>query len=83
MDKFHWQNHQSCSIGYNMAEYPELCQPRADLGGKKINSQQSEQINRSIRKLATVAAYLGWENYLKLITMVFVEKNLKRKGEFQ
>ena len=54
-----------------MDEYPSL---------KRINSQVSEQTNRSLRKLSIVLAYYGWENYLKLIEFFLVAKNLKIKN---
>ena len=54
-----------------MGEYPSL---------NDVNSQVSEQLNRSLRKLAIVLAYMGWENYLKLIELFLVTKNLKKKG---
>ena len=54
-----------------MDEYPFL---------SDVNSQISEQLNRSLRKLATILAYSEWENYLKTLEMFFVTKNLKIKG---
>ena len=54
-----------------MDEYPSL---------KKVNSQVSEQTNRSLRKLSVVLAYYGWENYLRVIELFLVMKNLKNKG---
>ena len=47
---------------------------------KRINRQVSEQTNRSLRKLSIVLAYYGWENYLKLIELFLVVKNLKIKN---
>ena len=70
VDRKHWDNHTACSSGYNMDEYPCL---------KKVNSQISEQTNRSLRKLSVVLAYYGWENYLKVIEIFLVTKNLKNK----
>ena len=47
------------SINYGcMDEYPIL---------KHINSQVSEQTNRSLRKLLVILAYYGWDNYLKIL----------------
>ena len=50
VDRKHWDNHTACSQAYNMDEYPAL---------KKVNSQVSEQTNRSLRKLSIVLAYYG------------------------
>ena len=53
VDRCHWPNHTSCSSGYNISEYNEL---------KDINTQMAEQINRSLRKLATPLAFTNWKN---------------------
>ena len=71
VDRKHWDNHTSCSQAFCMDEYPAL---------KKINSQISEQTNRSIRKLSVVLAYYGWENYKKVIELFLVARNLKIKN---
>ena len=71
VDRKHWENHTTCSQAFCMDEYPSL---------KRINSQVSEQTNRSLRKLSIVLAYYGWENYLKLIELFLVAKNLKIKN---
>ena len=71
VDRKHWNNHTACSQAFCMDLYPSL---------KKINSQVSEQTNRSLRKLSIVLAYYGWENYLKVLELFFVTRNLKIKG---
>ena len=71
VDRKHWPNHTACSDSYNIDEYPFL---------SNVNSQISEQLNRSLRKLATILAYSEFENYLKTLEMFFVTKNLKIKG---
>ena len=61
VDRTHWKNHQACHLGYNMDLYPQL---------KGVNSQQAEQINRSLRSLSVVLASqpltITWEslNYI-------------------
>ena len=65
-----WENYTFCSLAYNMDEYPCL---------KKIKSQISEQTNISLRKLSVVLAYYGWENYLRVIEIFLVTKDLKNK----
>ena len=69
VDRKHWDNHTACSQAYNMDEYPAL---------KKVNSQVSEQTNRSLRKLFIVLAF--GENYLCVINLFFVSKNSKNKA---
>ena len=71
VDRKHWDNHTTCSQAFCMDEYPSL---------RKVNSQVSEQTNRSLRKRSIVLAYYGWENYLKVIELFLVAKNLKNKG---
>ena len=53
-----------------MDEFPQL---------KSVNSQQAEQINRSLHSLATVLAHLRWETYLKVLELYFGYKNLRAK----
>ena len=71
VDRKHWPNHTACSDSYNIDEYPFL---------SNMNSQISEQLNMSLRKLSTILAYSEWENHLKTLEMFFVTKNLKVKG---
>ena len=71
IDMTHWKNHTSCHVGYNMDEFPQL---------KHVNSQQAEQINRSLRSLSTVLAHYIWETYLKVLELYFVRKNMRIKN---
>ena len=48
-----------------------------------INSQISEQLNWSFRKLPTILAYSEGENYLKRLEMFFVTKNFKGWGNHE
>ena len=73
VDRKHWENHTDCSAGFNMDSYADL---------KTVNSQTCEQTNRSLRKLSVVVAYLGWDNYLKVLELFFVSKNLKVNKKF-
>ena len=70
VDRKHWDNHTTCSQAYCMDEYPSL---------KHVNSQVSEQTNRSLRKLSVVLAYYGWENYLRVLELFLVSRNLRNK----
>ena len=70
IDRTHFKNHKTCFSGYNMDEFPQL---------KSVNSQQAEQINRSLRSLATVLAHLRWETYLKVLELYFVHRILRVK----
>ena len=72
VDRKHWDNHTTCSQAFNMDEYPTL---------RKVNSQVSEQTNRSLRKLSVILAYYGWKNYLKVLLLFFIARKLKIKGE--
>ena len=70
VDRKHWDNHTTCSQAYCMDEYPSL---------KHVNSQVSEQTNQSLRKLSVVLAYYGWENYLRVLELFLVSRNLRNK----
>ena len=48
VDRTHRKNHTACHLGYNMDLYHQL---------KAVNSQQAEQITRSLRSLSVVLAY--------------------------
>ena len=64
------KNHTTCHAGYNIDEFPQL---------KNVNSQQAEQINRSLGSLATVLAHYKWETYLKVFKLFFVGRNMRMK----
>ena len=60
-----------CSVqGYNMDMYPQL---------RGINSQQSEQINRSFRSLSVILAHVTFDTYMKILELYFVYKNVKTR----
>ena len=46
---------------------------------KNVNSQQSEQINRSLRSLSVVLAFSTFEHYMKILEMYFVYKNVETR----
>ena len=71
IDRHHQANHTSCSQGYDMNNYPCM---------NNINSQLAEQLNNSLRKLATVSAYSKFETYKKILEIFVTVKNLKIKG---
>ena len=70
IDRTHYKNHTACHAGYNIDEFPQL---------KNVNSQQAEQISRSLRSLATVLAHYKWETYLKVLELFFVRRNMRLK----
>ena len=70
IDRTHFKNHKTCFSGYNMDAFPQL---------RSVNSQQAEQINRSLHSLATVLAHLRWETYLKVLELYFVHRILRVK----
>ena len=72
IDRTHFKNHTACHAGYNIDEFPQL---------KNVNSQQAEQINRSLRSLATVLAHYKWETYLKVLELFFVRRNMRMKKQ--
>ena len=71
IDRHHQANHTSCSQGYDMNNYPCM---------NNINSQVAEQLNNSLRKLATVSAYSKFETYKRILEIFVTVKNLRIKG---
>ena len=45
----------------------------------EVNTQIAEQLNNSLRKLATVVAYSNFQTYLRIIQIFISVKNLKIK----
>ena len=66
--------HTACQKGYNMDLYPML---------KGVNSQQAEQINRSLRSLSVILAFSTFEHYMKILEIYFVYKNVKTRRKLQ
>ena len=66
----HMKNHTACHKGYDMDLYPQL---------KDVNSQQAEQINRSLRSLSVVLAHSTFEHYLRILEIYFVYRNVRIK----
>jgi len=65
------KNFSNASVqGYNMDMYPQL---------RGINSQQSEQINRSLRSLSVILAHVTFDTYMKILELYFVYKNVKTR----
>ena len=52
--------------------YPQL---------KGINSQQSEQINRSLRSLSVILAHSKFETYMKVLELFFLYRNVRVKKD--
>ena len=70
IDRHHQANHTACSEAYSMASYPFT---------NNMNSQLSEQLNNSLRKLATVAAYSKVDTYIKFLEVFITVRNLSVK----
>ena len=70
IDRHHQANHTACSEAYSMAPYPFT---------NNMNSQLSEQLNNSLRKLATVAAYSKVDTYIKFLEVFITVRNLSVK----
>ena len=70
IDRHHQSNHKACSEAYNISKYPAM---------SEVNTQIAEQLNNSLRKLATVVAYSNFQTYLRIIQIFISVKNLKIK----
>ena len=64
------RHHQDNQKAYSMASYPFT---------NNMNSQLSEQLNNSLRKLATVAAYSKVDTYIKFLEVFITVRNLSVK----
>ena len=73
MDRTYWKKHTACHLGYVMDLYHQL---------KAVNSQQAEQITRSLRSLSVVLAYSSFDNNMKILELYLVYKNVKTKQGF-
>ena len=61
------KNFSNASVqGYNMDMYQQL-------------SQQSEQINRSLRSLSVILAHVTFDTNMKILELYFVYKNVKTR----
>ena len=64
-------NHTACSQAYNMDQYDYL---------NGINSQVSEQKNRSLRKFTSRLAKMSFATYLRWLELWFAYVNLKEQN---
>ena len=60
----------ACSEAYSMSSYPFM---------NNMNSQLAEQLNNSLRKLSTVAAYSKVDTYIKILEVFITVRNLSVK----
>ena len=70
IDRHHQANHTACSEAYSMSSYPFM---------NNMNSQMAEQLNNSLRKLSTVAAYSKVDTYIKILQVFITVRNLSVK----
>ena len=70
IDRHYQANQTACSQAYNKSRYPKM---------NHVNTQVAEQLNNSLRKLSTVVAYSSFDNYLKIIEIFTLIKNVKIK----
>ena len=66
--------HSNCSQSYNMDRYPFL---------STVNSQVSEQRNRSLRKFIGRLAKIMFKNHLRWLELLFAYINLKEKKKIK
>jgi hypothetical protein len=55
VDRFHWDNHRTCSSGYNVSHYPVFA---------RLNSQLVEQANSELDKIKGSLSYMNKKNFL-------------------
>ena len=64
------KKHTACHLGYIMDLYHHL---------RVVNSQQAEQITRSLRSLSVFSSF---DNNMKILELYLVHKNVKTKQGF-
>ena len=67
IDRHHQTNHKACSQAYNISKYPKM---------NEVNTQIAEQLNNTLRKLATVVAYSNFQTYLRIIQIFISVKKM-------
>jgi hypothetical protein len=60
VDRFHWQNHVSCGLGYCMARYAFL---------SNVNSQVAEQCNSALKKIKPALGRMLQCNFMAAIRL--------------
>lgn len=69
VDRLHWENHTSCSYGYNLSLYPQF---------NSINSQLSEQSNAGLKRIKDQLSYMTANNFLSHCTFYLWNKNMDK-----
>ncbi|KAL5009419.1 hypothetical protein ScPMuIL_015000 [Solemya velum] len=67
VDRLHWENHTSCSYGYNLSLYPQF---------NSVNSQLSEQSNAGLKRIKDQLSYMTANNFLSHCTFYLWNKNM-------
>jgi hypothetical protein len=69
IDKFHWGNHTSCSLGYCMNAYTHMV---------NTNSQLAEQCNAAIKKIKPALSRMLQVNFMTSLRLFLHSWNLKK-----
>ncbi|XP_053402535.1 uncharacterized protein LOC123544018 isoform X2 [Mercenaria mercenaria] len=67
VDRLHWDNHTSCSYGYNLSLYPEL---------ENLNSQCNEQANAGLKRIKDQLSYMTASNFMTHCAFYLRHKNM-------
>jgi hypothetical protein len=71
VDRFHWNNHSACSIGYDMQRYS------SDPTLVSVNSQVTEQLNSCLQKLRRSLSYMSYKKFMLHLKMFLYLRNIR------
>lgn len=69
IDKFHWRNHTSCALSYNMVLYARLVHQ---------NSQLAEQCNSALKKVKPALSHMLQKNFMASLRLFLHAWNVEK-----
>ena len=77
-DRFHENNHKTCSTSFRTSAYPSLC---------NANSEACEQFNSVLRRISSSTNYMQQSVFIRAIILFIADQNIianqKNKQQFQ
>ena len=66
-DRFHEQNHKTCSDSFKTSKYPGL---------SSLNSEACEQTNSVLRKITSSTTYMSPQFYMRILSLFMANLNI-------
>ena len=66
-DRFHENNHKTCSSSFKTSSYPSLC---------SANSEACEQFNSVLRRISSSTTYMQQSLFMRAITLFIADPNI-------